>query len=89
MALGVFDTLMVAALGNGNDTVGVIDTVYSSMQRSDNASPMRWLLRTWNPCKARLRERIVAIDVSGHGVGQAHGIGPVPERGHHHGIEHA
>ena len=70
VTVSVIDTVIVAALGTGNDTVIVTDTV----DEGTHAVRARAL------CNRAVRRPV-------HGVDQAHGIGPVPERGHGHDFE--
>ena len=73
--------MVVAALGNGNDTVVVIDAV-DDRARLAVSSVCGVTLCKPGRCEA---PRLLLV----HGVDQAHGIGPGHERGHDHGANTA
>ena len=75
----VIDPVAVAALVSENETVGVIDTPWTSKiaqfrQRRHDAFEQ---LAAPHPSVASV-----------HGVDHAHGVVPVHERGHGHGVDH-
>jgi hypothetical protein len=74
VVVGVIAPVVVIALVNGNDIVDLIDAV------NDSAQPFGGVAPTSLPGRAAR---------SDHGVGHAHGVVPVHERGHDHGTDHA
>jgi hypothetical protein len=73
--------VIVAALGNGNDAVDVIDAV--DAQGSINFS----IATNWSMLE---RDRLLpsAGCILVHGIDHVHGVVPVPERGHDHAGDH-